>query len=306
MAPTPALPPAKLRRRIGTLVEREQRKVSLLERLAAGELSPSEELRALRRLHTDSLDFAEGYQALATQIEVQRERASRRPAGARHGLARPARPARRRGRPARAELASKELTDAAPFAELVTVAADKLGPHVRAITDPGLLRAAHIFELAHSRRKTVLAAIEEQLRQLGAPLGGPAEPLAGYDSLSAERVIGALDQRAKDLEFAAQVFAYEHYHARRKRVLEAARRLAGKRGPALVAETSPRPLPLASEPFAGYDQLPATPQARVAVRAALAAQPQEVLQSALEYEQQTRNRVIMLAAIRSALRRLAE
>lgn len=77
---------------------------------------------------------------------------------------------RRRGRPSRAEQISPELLAVAPSPDLLLAPADRVGPVIRAINDPELLRRAYAFEAGHDRRKTVIVGIEQRLRRIGDPI----------------------------------------------------------------------------------------------------------------------------------------
>ena len=213
--------------------------------------------------------------------------------------------ARRRGkggRPSRAQ-ASGKLAAIAPFPELVTLPTTLLHRHIRAITDPQLLQRAHAFEGEHLRRRAAFAWLEDQLRFLGSPLGGPSEPLPGYDETSVEELVAAVRYR-DSVEFAARVYAYEYYRRRRQPLLHAAERLCGERGRELVLRTAPRRGgSKLAEPLPGFAQLSTAPHARVELRNALAACSRSILERTLSYEQETRRRKTMLEAIEVALRR---
>ena len=210
---------------------------------------------------------------------------------------------RARGRPRRIERVSPEAVRDAPFAELTVLPADQLCRHINSMHGVRTLRDAYFYELAHDRRSSVLDALESRLGRLGHPLGGPQrEPLDGHDRLSAQQVRAALD--GADAQLAAEVYAWEYYRSARPDVLEAAAARAGlQRCRERVQETAPARALELPEPFAGYDQLAATPSQRPKVRDALRAQPAEVLEATLRYERATKNRAIMLAAIEAALRR---
>lgn len=77
---------------------------------------------------------------------------------------------RRRGRPSRAETISPEVLAAAPIPDLVLAPADRVGPVIRSVDDPELLRRAYAFECGHDARKTVIEGIKQRLRLLGEPL----------------------------------------------------------------------------------------------------------------------------------------
>jgi hypothetical protein len=82
---------------------------------------------------------------------------------------------RRRGRPPRAATISPALLAAAPVPELLLTPADRVGPVIRAIDDPELLRSAYDFERANDARKTVIGGIRQRLRLLGEPLTDAAK-----------------------------------------------------------------------------------------------------------------------------------
>lgn len=205
------------------------------------------------------------------------------------------------GRPTRAQ-ESGHLCDSAPFPELVTVPVKALATHIRTIADPKLLLAAHAFELDTLARRYVFAAIEDRLRRLGSPLGGPAEsPFAGYEALSPDEVVARVDANP---EAAANVYAWEWYHARRKRVLKACERRCGAAGVELVILTTPnRSRQQLEPPFPGYDDLVASPDGRIERQAVLARQDARTLRVALAYEKATRRRKTFLRSIENALRR---
>jgi hypothetical protein len=206
----------------------------------------------------------------------------------------------RQGRPSRAARASEEMLAAAPFPELVTSPADKLGTVIRRRSDISELRRAYEFETAHDRRVSVLKAIEERLRRLGHPLGGPEEPFPDYQEQMVGEILRRL--RAHGRTYAAHVYAWEWYHSRRAVVLNAAKEIADDLGERLVRETSPRQQQKLTEPFDGFDRLSTSPAKREETRQALRAQPAAVLTQALEYERATKNRVIMLSALETARR----
>lgn len=205
------------------------------------------------------------------------------------------------GRPSREQTGQADVARA-PFPELATAPAAKLYGIIRKIDDVGLLKQAHRFEVAHLRRQTVLLWVEDRLRQLGAPLGGPrAQPVRGYNRLSVPELLDLVEQESP--EFAATVYAWEHYHQRRPHVMRVAAERCGAAGDQLVEATAPfrghQDLP---EPFAGFRALSTSPSGRSRLRAALRSQPAAALERAKEYEAATLNRVTMLNAIELALR----
>ena len=218
------------------------------------------------------------------------------------GLGAAGRPGRGGGRPSRSA-ASGQLAAIAPFPELVTLPTTQLHSKLRAISDPTLLRRAHAFEGEQLRRKNVFVWIEDQLRFLGDPLGGPETPIPDFEALSEQEVIAALRYR-DSVSFAARVYAWEHYHRRRQALLRAAERICGERGRDLVLRTAPaRGGCDLKEPFNGYAGLSTAPHARVELRSRLASCSRALLEQALSYEQGTRRRTTMLEAIEVALRR---
>lgn len=209
---------------------------------------------------------------------------------------------RRTGRPPRAEVHSA-LIDKAPFPELVTMRADHLPQWLSYNPQtPAVLRAAHRFEVEHGRRRSVIRLLAERLRGQGEPVGGPlGEPMPGYSVLDPAAAVRMLAE-TRDAQLAADVYAWEWYRDRRPQVLRAAEQIAGKQAARRrVRETEPAQLPELPEPWEGYDALVASPAGRDAVRAALNGRSQEELTAAVAYEEATRNRAIILRALRRAL-----
>lgn len=205
------------------------------------------------------------------------------------------------GRPARATTHA-DLAAQAPIPEAVTLPAHKVGRWLREnVTDPGLLRRGHRFEVRHGRRKSVLREFETRLRLMREPLGGPADaPWPGYDRDTPEEIERELRRRPQP-ELAATVYAWEHYRRARPQVLAAAKALAPATAADLVAATAPLNLPDLDLPWEGYDTLRATAGGRAALSEALSSASKDDLLAARRYEEQTKARTIMLAAIDSAL-----
>lgn len=204
-----------------------------------------------------------------------------------------------RGRKSRAEQGAA-LAANAPFPELVTYPARRLTCLLRTIEDCDLLRHAHAFEVEHLRRQTVLEALEERLRLLGQPLGGPKEvPVLGYELLDEDQVLELLG--CGSAELAVKVYAWEFYHRRRQRVLFLAKGLGGEECSRLVEATRPPRGPELREPFPGFSRLSTAPSARFEVRKRLSELNRETLAGALAYERQTRRRTTMIAALEKAL-----
>lgn len=260
---------------------------------------------SLKELSERSFDLAQGLRLIAQGIEQGRPApvAVRTPGPqASPGATKPrGRSQKRKGRPRRADQVPAELIEEAPFPALVIEPADRLVTTIRQISDTEQLRQAHAFELSHDRRKSILFRIEERLRILEEPLGGPPMPLDDYAELTDKELLLRLEQ--VDAETAAQIYAYEHYHRRRKDIIEAAGKRAGERGEQIIAETSPRgKIALLKEPFPGYDELSASSEARPEVRKALNARSNAELEAALDYERQTKQRVSFINAIEVVLR----
>jgi hypothetical protein len=247
----------------------------------------------LSALASASAELAEALNSLLCDIEPVRREAP---------LFRPPAPNRGGGRPSRAE-ASGALAEIAPFPELVTLPTNLLHPFIRKLADVGLLRRAHTFEREHLRRKAVFVWLEDQLRYLDAPLGGPAEPISGYRELSSEEIVAAMRYRDSE-ELAARVYCWEHFHGRVRLVMRAAEKICGGRGAELVLRMMPdRGECALPEPFSGFDGLSTAPHARIKLRSALCGCERDTLERALSYEQGTRRRKTMLEAIEVALRR---
>lgn len=206
------------------------------------------------------------------------------------------------GRPSRA-VASASLATEAPFPELFSLPARQLYGHIRTLQDIPLLEAAHQAEVKHLRRQTVLGWIEDRLRALGAPLGGPAiEPWEGYELEEDPRRLASRIEQLSPSQ-AAEVAAWEHYRHRRRIIMRACERVAGSLVAKRISETAPqRGIEDLQEPFPGYAALSTSPHARAAARATLTAQSLAVLQDAVRYEEQTKRRTTMLRELRSLIR----
>lgn len=251
----------------------------------------------VRELISNSEEQAEAYRSLLADLQrgvPWNEAVARVPKNVRP---------QRIGRPPRHE-AHAELADQAPFPELVTLPADRIGAFLRAnVSDAGVLRAAHRFEVEHGRRKSVLREIEIRLRAMHEPVGGPLNvPWRGYDRDDPEEIVREV-RRRNDPQLAADVYAWEHYRRARPDVLAAAEAVAGVRARERVVETSPAALKDLPEPWPGYRKLAATTQARPQVAAALRDASVQELRAAREFETQTKNRRIMLQAIDAELAR---
>jgi hypothetical protein len=236
---------------------------------------------ALRELEEQSMEIAQAMQLLADQLRPVVES--------------------RRGRPRREQSVPEELVTAAPFEQLATLPAHELRGFVRRIDDVGLLVRAHEFESRHDRRASVLTALEDRLRRLGRPLGGPSEPpWEDYARASPQELTRRLGRASAAR--AVHAYAWEFYHARRPSLLRAAEQVGGpERCRELVRRTSPRPAE-PPEPFPGYLQLTADSSMRAVVRETLAAQDTGALTRAREFELATRARRGFLRAIDRALR----
>lgn len=260
-------------------------------------MATSEDRRQLRQVAEVSEETAEGLRFMARRFDRQ---AALRAAS---GRAAPAKRtgASRGGRPTRAKT-SGDLAKEAPFVALMTEPAPELYKKIKLIDSAEMLREGHRFEARHLRRKTVFGWLEERLRQLGEPLGGPAKPpIANFDSLEQGQAILRIRQLAP--EQAAIALAWEHYHQRRRRVIDAAESVCGAAGYELVEQTAPDRGEVAglSEPFRGFDQLSTSPHARLELRRALSSQSETTLEQALVYEQAKKRRKTMLEAIEAAL-----
>jgi hypothetical protein len=189
----------------------------------------------------------------------------------------------------------------APLPRLVLLSGQELYTFIRRQRDPKLLRDAHRFECETLRRSSVAGWIEAQLRELGSPLGGPKRPpLARYETSDEQELVDTV--QALTPGKAAEIYAWEHYHGRRRRVLAAAKLRCGHAGEDLVTRTAPTRWQQVSEPFPGFAALRTQPSARPALRAALGARSRAELEAAVEAEQQGRRRGEMLEAIYSELR----
>ena len=218
--------------------------------------------------------------------------AARELTGALRGLAHS-----KRGRPPRSRSADG---GGAPLAELITMPADRLIGVIRAREGIEQLRHCHTYELSHDRRRSVLDAIEGRLRALGSPLGGPPAPFSNYETLEEVEILGRM--RSGGAVLAAEIFAYEHYHRRRRAIMREAERRGGAAAQDLVRETSPRGAPVPA-PFPEFLLLTASPRARALVRETLAGRPTAELEAALAYELATRKRKVILSAIRTQIKR---
>lgn len=248
-----------------------------------GVSSSNKQQQDLRELADSSSELAEGLRTLARGVDRSGPK-----------------PARVGGRRSRASTDS-ELVALAPFPELVTLNTGRLYQHIRMLQEVETLRLAHSFECQYLRRTSVAGWIEKQLRELGEPLGGPSPPFADYALLSVEQIKSRLDGASPAL--AAHVYAFEHYHRRRRGLLRAAQKLAGAAGDLLVVATAPpRWGTDAPEPFSGYLALRTQPDARVELRAALAACSEQELVVAVSFEQAGKRRRMMLEALSSELR----
>jgi hypothetical protein len=260
------------------------------------------ERERLLELSTESAETAEGYELILDELEALAPDLALIPAPDLLSRRRPDEP-RPRGRPTRQETLAR-LAQSAPIPDLVLVAADQVGSVLRHQDDPARLRQAHTFEARYCRRRTVLAAIAARLRALGEPVGGPVDPpLPYYEELDTAAVLSELRRRHNSVQFAAHVFAYEHYRERRRDVLREARRLAGKQAATtLVQETAPVQIVELPEPFPGYGQLSAHPSGRARVRELFAHRTPKELAAAHVYELQTKARTTILAALDRAIR----
>jgi hypothetical protein len=264
-----------------------------LLRLRAEQRFDQRMVTRLQELMEQSADVADGWRMLKADL-VSRALSPAPSAGA------PQAQTRHRGRPRRSQIAA-HLAACAPFPELALTTADKLGPVIRRIDDAALLRASYRFEWEHFKRRSVLREIAARLRRLGEPLAGPiSEPIPSYASKPASELVILLRSASADL--AADVYAYEHYRQARPEVLDAAQAVAGALALKRVEETREPRQPQLPEPFPGYDNLVASPQGRQEVRDALSRLTLKELAAVEEYERQTRNRKIMLKAIRAAAR----
>lgn len=247
----------------------------------------------MKELATSSSEFSAGMREISRNLDRSGGELRLSPQAGRPG----------KGRPSRAEKADPQLVAEAPFPELVTEPAHRLGSVISGISDAEVLARAHEFELRQGRRKSVLDRLEQRLGAIGHPLGGPEAPFENYGSLDPQEVIGRLQVAGP--ETAAVVYAYEHYHGRRRPIMTAAEELCGtEMARRAVAETSPRALiGNISEPFPGYDDLNASTEGRAAVREALSGLSVPELEKVRDYEQSTRRRSSMLGAIDVALNR---
>lgn len=206
----------------------------------------------------------------------------------------------RLGRPSYAERATDEELADAPFEEMVTANAADLAYFIRyQISSHSLLRDAYRFEVGHHNRKSVLDAIEGKLRRLNLPLGGPDKnPLDHYQLLGEEEII----ERASSLSGRerAELYAWEYHGNRRKPILNACSK-DNKLAEKVARETAPPKREQPAEPFPGYDRLKCSADYRVEIRQTLQSCSQAQLSAAIEYENKTKKRAVMLDALRIAL-----
>jgi hypothetical protein len=197
----------------------------------------------------------------------------------------------------------RQLADGAPIAGIYLLCGNELRRFIASILDPKLLEAAHRYECRTARRCSVLTWIEERLRILGHPIGGPAPPLRGYERLSEDEILARIAVSPE--EVLPEIYAFEWYHRRRQPILAACERTDPAACRRRVRETSPRPWERLPEPFEGYDDLRlSNAEARRQARERLLSCSREEIEAAMAYELHGRRREGMLSLLErvSALR----